>query len=58
MVTVVPFVPEVVQTGVVSEVKLTDKPLLEVAATVNAFVPPIVRLVICVNVIAWVERML
>ena len=51
IVTVDPFVPEVVQTGEVSEVNVTGSPLLEFADTTKVFVPPIVRAVTSVKVI-------
>ena len=58
IVTVVPLVPEVVQTGTVSDVKATGWPPLAVAETVKVFVVPMVRLIISVKVIVWAVRML
>jgi hypothetical protein len=58
IVTVVPLVPEVVQTGAVSEVNAIASPLLAVPTTVKVFVAPIVRLTIEVKVIVWAVRML
>jgi hypothetical protein len=58
IVTVVPLVPEVVQTGAVSEVNATASPLLAVPSTVKVFVVPIVRLTIEVKVMVWAVRML
>jgi hypothetical protein len=58
IVTVVPLVPEVVQTGTVSDVNATASPPLAVAETVKVFITPIVRFTIEVKVMVWAVRML